>query len=100
PIRQRRSRKRCEAGWRVRKQVSGTQLGWYPAMSRGSINRPETVPLSGAADQYSPPEPGPSYFDPGRNAWVLSRYADVMAAFREPSLWPVPARGEDQSKTR
>ena len=31
---------------------------------------------------------------------MLSRYADVLAAFREPRLWPIAARGEDQSKTR
>jgi cytochrome P450 len=44
--------------------------------------------------------PAAPYLDRERDAWVLSRYADVLAAFREPRLWPVAARGEDQSKTR
>jgi cytochrome P450 len=34
------------------------------------------------------------HFDPALGAWVISRYADVLAAFREPGLWPVRARDE------
>src|SRR6185369_15672118 len=30
----------------------------------------------------------------------LERYAEVMAALRDPRLWPVAARGEDLAKTR
>jgi len=30
--------------------------------------------------------PGAPFFDPAQNAWVLSRYADVLAALREPML--------------
>ena len=48
----------------------------------------------------SPSVPQAAHFDSSRCAWVLSRYADVLAALREPRLWPVAARGEDQSKTR
>jgi cytochrome P450 len=48
----------------------------------------------------SPSVPEAAHFDSSRCAWVLSRYADVLAALREPRLWPVAARGEDQSKTR
>jgi cytochrome P450 len=44
--------------------------------------------------------PAAPYLDREKDAWVLSRYADVLAAFREPRLWPMAARGEDQSKTR
>jgi cytochrome P450 len=42
----------------------------------------------------------PPYFDQSRGAWVLTRYADVTAALRDPQLWPVAARGEDHSATR
>src|SRR5690348_4285254 len=48
----------------------------------------------------SPAPPKPAYFDGERGAWVLSRYADVMAAFRNSRVWPVAARGEDPAKTR
>ena len=34
----------------------------------------------------SPPRPAAPFFDPAQNAWVLSRYGDVLAALREPSL--------------
>ena len=30
--------------------------------------------------------PAAPFFDPARNAWVLSRYGDVLAALREPAL--------------
>ena len=33
-----------------------------------------------------PGRPAPPYFDPVQNAWVLSRYGDVLAALREPAL--------------
>jgi cytochrome P450 len=49
--------------------------------------------------QAAPPARDP-YFESARGAWVLSRYRDVMAALREPNLWPPGARGEDQSLTR
>jgi len=32
------------------------------------------------------PQPEAPFFDPAQNAWVLSRYEDVLAALREPSL--------------
>ena len=43
---------------------------------------------------------GSPYFDEARGAWVLTRFRDVTAALREPALWPIAARGEDQSVTR
>ena len=46
------------------------------------------------------PPPEAAYFDEARDAWVLSRYADVVEALRTPHLWPVAARGEDQAATR
>jgi cytochrome P450 len=42
----------------------------------------------------------PPYFDEALGAWVLSRYRDVMAALRDPELWPVASRGEDCGVTR
>ena len=54
--------------------------------------------------QLDPPlrtqAPKPPYFDRDRGVWVLSRYADVLSAFREPNLWPVGTRGQDQSTDR
>lgn len=52
------------------------------------------------ADPLSPPPPEAPYFDPTAGAWVLSRYADVLAAFRELRLWPIGQRGEDQYSIR
>jgi cytochrome P450 len=40
-----------------------------------------------------PPEIKAAYFDDKLGAWVLSRYADVLAAFRSPSLIPTGAKG-------
>jgi cytochrome P450 len=37
----------------------------------------------------SPLPPSPPYFDDEQGAWVLSRYADVLAALREPELHQV-----------
>ena len=34
------------------------------------------------------------YFDTSRNAWILSRHADVLEAFRAPSLYPVGPRSK------
>ena len=48
--------------------------------------------------QSTPPPPQPPYFDQERGAWVISRYADVTAALREPFLWPLaPQRADDSS---
>jgi cytochrome P450 len=47
-----------------------------------------------------PPPPTAPYLDEAQDAWVLSRYRDVMAALRDPELWPVAAPGEDQAITR
>jgi cytochrome P450 len=37
-------------------------------------------------DALSPPPPQPARFDPARGAWILSRYADVLAALHDPAL--------------
>ena len=47
-----------------------------------------------------PTHPTHPYFDEALGVWVLSRYRDVMAALRDPELWPVAARGEDHQVTR
>jgi len=52
------------------------------------------------AELAAPPPPGPPYFDQRQGGWILSRYADVSAALREPRLWPAAAPGEDRAKTR
>lgn len=44
-------------------------------------------------DASLPPEIKAPYFDPNLEAWVLSRYADVFAAFRHPNLVPTGAKG-------
>src|SRR5579862_6072919 len=41
------------------------------------------------AFDFRPPSPGAAYFDTGEKAWVLSRYTDVLAAFRENRLIPI-----------
>ena len=46
-------------------------------------------------DPLSPPPPVEPYRDPESEAWVLSRYADVLAAFREPSLRMGGGRNKD-----
>lgn len=44
--------------------------------------------------------PVPAYFDPALDAWILSRYADVLAAFRDPRLRTTSVSGKDQSDGR
>src|SRR5581483_8669782 len=52
------------------------------------------------ADPLSPPQPVAPFFDTARNAWILSRYEDVLAALRDPSLWPTSLRSNDQPDSR
>ena len=42
-------------------------------------------------DSPIPPVAEPPYFDPTLDAWVFSRYADIVAALRSPSLAPASA---------
>ncbi len=51
-------------------------------------------------DLQAPPAARPAYFDTARGEWVLSRYRDVVAAFREPLLWPAAPRGQDHGAGR
>src|SRR5436305_14554855 len=53
-----------------------------------------------STDPLAPAPPRPAYFDEAVEAWVLSRYADVTAAFRDPRLWTIGLRGEDQHTIR
>src|SRR5438046_2574566 len=46
----------------------------------------------------SPPEA--AHFDASQTAWVLSRFADVAAAMRDPNLWGVSGAREIQPETR
>jgi cytochrome P450 len=39
-------------------------------------------------DSFSPPEVEPAYFDSVLSAWVLSKHADILAAFRASTLAP------------
>lgn len=47
-----------------------------------------------------PPSPRSPYFDTEVDAWILSRYADVLAAFRDPRLWTIAISGKDQMDVR
>jgi cytochrome P450 len=58
-----------------------------------------------AIDELHPPPPRESYRDPESGVWILSRYAEVLTAFRETRLFPVDSKGNtpplprDQSGT-
>lgn len=45
-----------------------------------------------------PPPPGAPRFDTALDAWVLTRYADVMAAFRDPRMSPTGPRSQNPPK--
>ncbi len=49
-------------------------------------------------DPLTPQPPREAAFDADLDAWILSRYADVSEAFREPALSPVSARGTGKFK--
>src|ERR1700722_12757991 len=46
-------------------------------------------------DSDCPPEMEAPYFDDHLGAWVLSRHADILAAFRASSLWPSSPNDRD-----
>jgi cytochrome P450 len=46
-------------------------------------------------DSRCPPEMEAPYFDDHLRAWVLSRHADILAAFRASSLYPTSPNGQD-----
>src|SRR3954471_16725396 len=46
------------------------------------------------SENLSPAPPREPYQDDS-GIWMLSRYDDVLAAFREPLLWPTGSRGQD-----
>jgi cytochrome P450 len=46
-------------------------------------------------DSRYPPEMEDPYFDDHLGAWVLSRHADILAAFRASSLWPSSPNDRD-----
>ena len=47
-----------------------------------------------------PTPPVAPFFDSASDAWILSRYQDVLAAFRDPQLWTIAVSGKDQMETR
>jgi cytochrome P450 len=53
-----------------------------------------------SADPLCPPPPEPPYFDAVLDAWVLSRYADVTTAFRDPAMLPVGPRSNSVGKNQ
>ncbi len=58
---------------------------------------PNRVPMdwdSDRVDRANETQVDEAYFDEALSAWVLSRYADVVAAFRSSSLMPVGPRTE------
>jgi len=50
-------------------------------------------------DSHAPPEIEAPYFDDILKAWVLSRHADVLAAFRASTLFPASADSKEASGT-
>jgi cytochrome P450 len=46
-------------------------------------------------DSPYPPEMEDPYFDEHLSAWVLSRHADILAAFRASNLWPASPNERD-----
>src|ERR1700753_476397 len=48
-------------------------------------------------DSSSSPEVEPAYFDSVLNAWVLSKHADILAAFRASSLAPTGPHDKNTS---
>ena len=49
---------------------------------------------------FKPPAPQPAYYDSELDAWVFSRYADVLSALHETRLCPVDSRAEDFHSAR
>jgi cytochrome P450 len=47
-----------------------------------------------SVDGFAHAPPRDTYRDGATGVWMLSRYADVLAAFRHSSLWPVDAKGD------
>lgn len=47
-----------------------------------------------------PPLPQAPYFDSASGSWILSRYSDVLAAFRDTRLFPSGSAGEDPGGER
>lgn len=56
-------------------------------------------PLAGV-DPLCPLPPESPYFDAALDAWILSRYADVMAAFRDLRMAPVGPRSKGPVKNQ
>jgi cytochrome P450 len=50
--------------------------------------------------ELTPPPPVAAWFDPAADAWILSRYDDVLAAFRDTRLWTIAVSGKDQMEVR
>jgi cytochrome P450 len=48
----------------------------------------------------TPPRPRTPWFDESAGAWILSRYNDVLAAFRDTRLWTIAVSGKDQMEVR
>jgi cytochrome P450 len=71
------------------------------AVTKSAGQTPELSPLDEQPlDPLLPPWPANPYYDSSRNAWVLSRYADVLTALREPGLRLKSGQSEDQPEVR
>ena len=54
-------------------------------------------PIYGDFDPLQDPVPTDAYFDIALDAWVLSKYDDVIAAFRSDALFAVGARATSRA---
>jgi cytochrome P450 len=63
-------------------------MGSKPTGPRRFEEGTGAVFLPGTASPQPPALPSAPFFDPAENAWMVSRYADVLAALREPALRP------------
>src|SRR5260370_35181625 len=69
---------------------------FVPALRRAqSSSRLVTVTTG-----LTPPKPQQPFFDRASGAWIVTRYAEALAAFRHPLLWPVDPSGKHDDEPR
>jgi cytochrome P450 len=66
----------------------GTPVTQCPHLAGVAASSDAAGDRAGWLDSGQSPAIVEPYFDTQMDGWVLSRYADVLAAFRSPDLWP------------